>query len=381
VVTNDALNTIARRDLVTMSQSGSDVDFDPEEVSTTGVQPRFRKRARFFLLTWPKCDADKEVVADYLFNHPVKNRRPISVAVAQESHQDGSKHLHAVVEFDQKVEVTCCTEFDAAAGKHCNIASKRAIGPAYKYISKEDTKPATRGVDPDAVLAGNSLAKLTAAIQRGADAIDIWRDHPDLILRYNNAITQAILLQGQLGLREKAEAWVAPSAPSDAPPWVLPVYEWLGSAIRTPVRRDLRAPQLWICGPPGCGKTTLGTSLVELLRVYLFPNGEDYHDSYSDKTYDLVILDEMEGKVCSPNQLNRFSDGSPILLKRKGGQVRKTDRLPILVLSNFHPGMCWRSARPESVAAVEDRFVVCAVPQDHGFALTRIFDVAPGPPH
>lgn len=51
------------------------------------------KRAKGWFLTFPKCDVSPQAALEYL-----KEKHPIEeYVIAQEDHQDGTKHLHAFI--------------------------------------------------------------------------------------------------------------------------------------------------------------------------------------------------------------------------------------------------------------------------------------------
>eukprot|EP00918_Siedleckia_nematoides_P027766 GHVU01059762.1.p1 GENE.GHVU01059762.1~~GHVU01059762.1.p1 ORF type:complete len:269 (+),score=49.77 GHVU01059762.1:2-808(+) len=108
-------------------------------------------------------------------------------------------------------------------------------------------------------------------------------------------------------------------------------------------KMPFRPKQLWIHGPPNIGKSTLIEALEECLRVYKVPKTEDFYDFYADREWDLSILDEFHGQK-TITWLNEWLDGSKIVLRVKGAQTLKTDRLATLIVSNPSPEQCYRKA-------------------------------------
>jgi len=94
----------------------------------------FRVRASTFALTYPKCDVKNQVV-DLLLN---KYEDIHFIAAAQEDHQDGSKHVHVLVEFNSKKEIRDERYFDVV-GFHPNVQGCRNPKKWFEYISKEGT--------------------------------------------------------------------------------------------------------------------------------------------------------------------------------------------------------------------------------------------------
>lgn len=64
---------------------------------------QFRKYARKFFLTISKTEASKKDVLDYYLNNKKMNIQ--KAAIAQESHKDGSHHLHVYLEFCAKKDI------------------------------------------------------------------------------------------------------------------------------------------------------------------------------------------------------------------------------------------------------------------------------------
>jgi len=104
----------------------------------------FRINAKFFFLTYPQCEADKQQLLDFLLTiAPVKY-----VCIGQETHEDGGRHLHALVEFAKKFDCRNQTRFDFSVGEtsyHPNIQSARDPHHVRNYCRKEDTEPLEYG--------------------------------------------------------------------------------------------------------------------------------------------------------------------------------------------------------------------------------------------
>jgi len=133
------------------------------------------------------------------------------------------------------------------------------------------------------------------------------------------------------------------------------------------VPRPPRSKQLWIHGPGGCGKSSFVFQMARAYRLnlYLFPKEETFHDLFLNDTYSLAVADEFAHQV-TVQQLNSFCDGHPTLLKTKGGAaIRKTQNIPLVVISNFHPSECYANlynSGSASYAALLSRFTVVSIP-------------------
>jgi len=69
------------------------VSQDPERVNPKG----FRLASRYVFLTYARCEYSKEEVGRFL-----EDLGATSGLVAQESHEDGMPHLHAIIDWGGK---------------------------------------------------------------------------------------------------------------------------------------------------------------------------------------------------------------------------------------------------------------------------------------
>ena len=122
--------------------------------------------------------------------------------------------------------------------------------------------------------------------------------------------------------------------------------------------RYLDIMQLWIYGPTNMGKTRFKEQLVEKLRVYELAYDGNWFDEYEDGMYDLIVADEFKGQL-KPTVMNRLLGSEMTSLCRRGTvPVRKLDRLPMIVLSNYNIRDCYHKLAlmgAESLVAMERR--------------------------
>lgn len=95
--------------------------------------PGFRINAQRVFLTYSQCDAEPQLLYEFL-----TSVRPVSRAIiAQENHEDGNTHLHACVEFHGKLNSSNVRILDFG-GVHPNIESKiRSWKACVAYCRKE----------------------------------------------------------------------------------------------------------------------------------------------------------------------------------------------------------------------------------------------------
>jgi len=95
----------------------------------------FRLQSKHILLTYPRCDVDKndllvDLVALLLPHTP-------HIRVARELHEDGSPHLHAYIRLERKPNIRTERFFDLR-GHHPNIDGRiRDPQATFNYVSKD----------------------------------------------------------------------------------------------------------------------------------------------------------------------------------------------------------------------------------------------------
>lgn len=95
----------------------------------------FRVNAKNFFLTYPKCHVSPKDIAEHIANV----REYTSILAVRELHEDGSPHLHVLVQFAQKFNCTRQDAFDfedAVEKFHPNVQSARNVADVKKYLLK-----------------------------------------------------------------------------------------------------------------------------------------------------------------------------------------------------------------------------------------------------
>lgn len=93
----------------------------------------FRICGNSFFLTYPQTNHD---VADELLTFFKSLRDYQGCVIGKELHEDGSEHLHALVQFCKRIDSTRQSFFDVA-GRHPNIQVARRPSDVYKYVTKD----------------------------------------------------------------------------------------------------------------------------------------------------------------------------------------------------------------------------------------------------
>lgn len=71
---------------------------------------------------------------------------------------------------------------------------------------------------------------------------------------------------------------------------------------------------------------------------------EDFFQ-WEDGVYDLVVFDEWQANQHSIQFLNQFLDGQEMWIRMKGTQALKTQRVPVILLTNFSEDLNFPSSK------------------------------------
>nr|AKP17213.1 AC1 [Dolichos yellow mosaic virus]CAI91273.1 replication associated protein [Dolichos yellow mosaic virus] len=103
--------------------------------------PGFRISARNIFLTYPKCSLSKEEALEQLCRIECPSDK-LFIRVAQEAHQDGTMHLHALVQFKGKAQFRNARHFDLTHPHstqifHGNVQGAKSSSDVKSYITKD----------------------------------------------------------------------------------------------------------------------------------------------------------------------------------------------------------------------------------------------------
>nr|AGT45424.1 RepA [Chickpea chlorosis Australia virus] len=102
----------------------------------------FRLQTKYVFLTYPRCSSDAESLRDFLWEK-LSRFAIFFIAVATELHQDGTPHLHCLLQLDKRSNIRDPSFFDFQ-GNHPNIQPAKNSEQVLDYISK-DGSVITRG--------------------------------------------------------------------------------------------------------------------------------------------------------------------------------------------------------------------------------------------
>jgi len=356
----------------------------PDDSAGAQLRPdNFRLQSKAVFLTYPQCDTPHGVLFDNLkaaFPDPLNH-----FLVSRERHEDGSWHLHALLDLHKKLRTRRVNYFDALVTppKHPNIKSKLVSKAAtIRYIVK--------GGDPDLIVSTFDYSKFLEAsaakrstkatqictlINEGKTLDEIDDLYPDYVLMHHRHLRDYFAFKAVKARRSDfAAAQLIPvrvvPQPEFMSVWNCRIADWITSNIRQP--REHRQAQLWISSPPRSGKTTLIMWLETMFRlsVYFWPRDEHWWDGYSDKAYDLIVLDEFRSQK-KITELNPILSGDPTSLSRRSAApLVKRDNLPVIILSNFTPVQCFHKCSEEQLAPLLDRLLIVDLPANQHLRFT-----------
>ncbi|ADQ52690.1 C1 [Chickpea chlorosis virus-B] len=110
--------------------------------SSSKRQNNFRLQTKYVFLTYPHCSSNAESLRDFLWNK-LTSFAIYFIAIATELHQDGSPHLHCLIQLDKRCNIRDPLFFDYES-HHPNIQPARDSQQVLDYISK-DQNVITRG--------------------------------------------------------------------------------------------------------------------------------------------------------------------------------------------------------------------------------------------
>jgi len=323
-------------------ENGQHVENSPRPVTTT----KFRLSASDILLTYPHCDAAKEELELHLRN---VFKDFAKAAICTELHSDGTPHLHAIVHLTKRCNLhsSRTLDFHDRRGRifHGNYQPARSATGSLNYVEKGGdvlycggTMEDVRGVFQ------NRVAPKEAGKKRINECFNRLLDGKSVASILLDENLQACMIMHRKNLEaafaevnaeralQKQLRFVTASGPPGSPSAA--IAEWLNRNLNCV--RTFGAPQLFLHGPTGIGKTHLLKCLEPALRIYYLNMMEDWMDGYDDDKYDMIVIEEFFSQK-TLQFMNQLLDGQPMPLRIRNGCNGKLKRknIPIIITSNF----------------------------------------------
>ncbi|AGT45433.1 Rep [Chickpea chlorosis virus-B] len=295
--------------------------------SSSKRQNNFRLQTKYVFLTYPHCSSHAESLRDFLWNK-LTSFAIYFIAIATELHQDGSPHLHCLIQLDKRCNIRDPLFFDFES-HHPNIQPARDSQQVLDYISK-DQNVITRGE-----------FKRHRVSPKKSD--ERWRT---IIQTATTKEEYLQMIQEEFPHEWATKLyWLEYSAnklfPPQPEPYIHPwndedlqchedLAEWLNKELYTePEQLQQRRKSLYICGPTRTGKTTWARSLG---RHNYFNGGVDF-TNYDDKaTYNIV--DDIPFKFC-PNWKQLVGSQRDFTVNPKYGKKRVIKGgIPCIIIVN-----------------------------------------------
>nr|WLS55750.1 replication-associated protein [Tomato leaf curl Karnataka virus]WLS55756.1 replication-associated protein [Tomato leaf curl Karnataka virus] len=307
---------------------------------------RFKINAKNYFLTYPKCSLTKEEALSQLLNLETPTSKKF-IRICRELHEDGTPHLHVLIQFEGKFQCKNNRFFDLtsptrSAHFHPNIQGAKSSSDVKSYMEK-DGDVLDHGVfqvDGRSARGGCQSANdaYAEAINSGskAQALNILKEKAprDFLLQFHN-------LNSNLDrfFTPPMEVYVSPFSSSSFDQVPEELEEWAADNVVSAAARPLRPISIVIEGDSRTGKTMWARCLGR--HSYLCGHLDLSPKVYSNDAWYNVIDD------VDPHYLKHFKEfmgaqrdwqsntkyGKPVMIK--GG-------IPTIFLCNKGPNSSYK---------------------------------------
>ena len=142
----------------------------------------------------------------------------------------------------------------------------------------------------------------------------------------------------------------------------------LNQISRWGCRRPHKTSNLYLCGPPNTGKSTLLRRVAEHCPTYPLGTRGGWFPHFQSGVYTMLVWDEFDLRTYRYTDLLKLLEGAPMKLPQKGGHVERADNQLIACTSNLrlseHISMRFRTPenRAHSRANLGVRFTEVTIP-------------------
>nr|AGZ91431.1 AC1 [Tomato leaf curl Gujarat virus] len=229
---------------------------------------RFKINAKNYFLTYPKCSLTKEDALSQLLNIQTPTSKKF-IRICRELHEDGTPHLHVLIQFEGKFQCKNNRFFDLtsptrSAHFHPNIQGAKSSSDVKSYMEK-DGDVVDHGVfqvDGRSARGGCQSANdaYAEAINSGskAQALNILREKApkNFVLQFHNLNSNLDRI-----FTPPMDVYVSPFLSSSFDQVPEELEEWAAENVGSPAARPLRPISIVIEGDSRTGKTMWARSL------------------------------------------------------------------------------------------------------------------------
>ncbi|AGJ03640.1 replicase [Chilli leaf curl Bijnour virus-India] len=224
--------------------------------------PSFCVNAKNIFLTYPKCPIPKEQMLEILQSINCPSDK-LFIRVAQEKHQDGSLHVHALIQFKGKSKFRNPRHFDVTSPIppghfHPNIQGAKSASDVKAYIDKDGDvlEWGVFQIDGRSARGGQQTANdaYAKAINTGnkEDALKVLKElaPKDYVLQFHNLISNLDRI-----FQPRSEVYVSPFSISSFDRVPPELVDWAGVNVVCAAARPFRPISIVIEGDSRTGKT------------------------------------------------------------------------------------------------------------------------------
>nr|ASU11082.1 replication associated protein [Tomato leaf curl New Delhi virus] len=323
---------------------------------------KFRVNAKNVFLTFPKCPLPKETMLELLKNIECPSDK-LFIRVAQERHQDGSLHLHALIQFKGKAQFRNPRHFDVthpnnSSQFHPNFQGAKSSSDVKSYIEKDGDYIdwGVFQIDGRSARGGQQTAHDAAAeaLNSGSveAALDILREKlpKDFLFQYHNLKANLERI-----FTPRSEGYVSPFSISSFDRVPPELVDWANVNVVCAAARPFRPISIIVEGDSRTGKTMWARCLGP--HNYLCGHLDLSPKVYSNDAWYNVIDD------VDPHYLKHFKEfmgaqrdwqsntkyGKPVMIK--GG-------IPTIFLCNKGPNSSYKEYLDEEKNAALKQWAI-----------------------
>nr|AFV46153.1 replication associated protein [Tomato leaf curl virus]ASW21278.1 replication associated protein [Tomato leaf curl virus] len=229
---------------------------------------RFKINAKNYFLTYPKCSLTKEEALSQFLNLQTPTSKKF-IRICRELHEDGTPHLHVLIQFEGKFQCKNNRFFDLtsptrSAHFHPNIQGAKSSSDVKTYMEKDGDilDHGVFQVDGRSARGGCQSANdaYAEAINAGSkiEALNILREKApkDYVLQFHNLNCNLDRI-----FTPPVEVYVSPFLSSSFDQVPEELEEWAADNVSSAAARPLRPMSIVIEGDSRTGKTMWARSL------------------------------------------------------------------------------------------------------------------------